>query len=159
MRGWPPPTSPLRGGRGRGIHGEVPDGALLQVLLLPLGHVGLQGQDPLLLLPHEFHEGWGIVFWHAGGLAISMFLRKHEKTASCCRKALRHRPYKLCVRDSPHGAHRATRAGSCVCTLCVCITRTQWALTPGDLGSHLTPTELYRTDTVIPVLQVSKLGF
>lgn len=73
---FPEPDSPLGGGGGCGIHGKVPDGALLHVLLLPLGHVGLQGQDPLLLLPHEFHEGRGIVFWQAGWLAISVFLEK-----------------------------------------------------------------------------------
>lgn len=42
---------PLGSGGGGSVHGELPHGALLQVLLLPLGHVSLQGQDLLLLLP------------------------------------------------------------------------------------------------------------
>lgn len=98
-------ASPLRGGGGCGVHGKVPDGALLQVLLLPLGHVGLQGQDPLLLLPHEFHEGRGIVFQRAGWRAVPMFLEKQREYI-----LMRHGGYKAdhinrvcsCLR----GAHR-----------------------------------------------------
>ena len=41
---------PLRGGGGGGVHGKLPHGALLQVLLLPLGDVRLQCQNPLLTL-------------------------------------------------------------------------------------------------------------
>ena len=72
-------ASPLGGGGGRGAHGEVADGALLHVFLLPLGHVGLERQDALLLLPHEFHERRGVVLRQAGRLAIAVFLEKRKK--------------------------------------------------------------------------------
>lgn len=64
--------SPLRCSRGCGVHGEVPDGALLQVFLLPLGHVGFQSQDPLLLLPHQLHQRRGIVLREAVCLVASL---------------------------------------------------------------------------------------
>lgn len=41
----------LGGGRGSRIHGELPHGTFLQVLLFPLGHVSFQRQHLLLLLP------------------------------------------------------------------------------------------------------------
>jgi len=42
---------PLCRSSGRCVHCKLPHGALLQVLLLPLGDVGLQGQNALLFLP------------------------------------------------------------------------------------------------------------
>lgn len=44
-------SSPLCCGGGGSVHGELPHGTLLQVLLLPARDVSLQGQDPLLALP------------------------------------------------------------------------------------------------------------
>lgn len=47
---------------------------LLQILLLPLSHIGFQGQDPLLLLTKEFHQRRGIVFGNIGGLRVALAL-------------------------------------------------------------------------------------
>lgn len=48
----------------------------IQLLLLPLGHVGFQGEDPLLLLPHQLHEGRGVTFRETNWRAIAVLLEK-----------------------------------------------------------------------------------
>ena len=46
----------------------------LQILLLPLSHIGFQGKDPLLLLTEELHQRRGIVFGNTGGLRVALAL-------------------------------------------------------------------------------------
>ena len=46
----------LGGSRGGRIHGELPHGTFLQVLLFPLGHVSFQRQHLFLLLPQLLRQ-------------------------------------------------------------------------------------------------------
>lgn len=73
---------PLSGDGGSGVQGKLPHHALFQVLLLPLGHVGLQSQDPLLLLPQVLHQHCGVVLRrdHSTALGASLSLGGIKKT-------------------------------------------------------------------------------
>lgn len=78
---------PLDSNRCCSIQGKLPHYAFLQVFLLPLGNVGFQGQDPLLLLSQMLHECSGVILRGNGSTALSPTLtlqwaKKAESRAS-----------------------------------------------------------------------------
>lgn len=67
---------PLSGNRRCSIQSKLPHHTLLQILLLPFGHVSLQSQDPLLLLPQLLHHSRGVELRrdHTATLGVSLAL-------------------------------------------------------------------------------------